>query len=143
MYCLSSFLHCVSYIPDLSSFLAGGMDISNITNHATFTSVRFNEGNDYNLTTGEFTCRVPGTYLFSATIYKNYHATEAYCHFHLNSSWIMMMRATAGRSEYHTASASVVFTLNAGDRVYISTCTDISTFYSTYSFFTGVLISKT
>ena len=46
------------------------------TNDVRFTDVFYNEGNDYNATTGVFTCRIPDIYWFSATLYGN---SGAYC----------------------------------------------------------------
>lgn len=118
------------YFLDVSAFLASEIKNNTIANLVTFTKVDLNEGSDYNLTTGEFVCRIPGTYLFSATIENASFATDAYCQFYINSfaQYYIQSAPREVNSAFYTASASVVFRLNATDRVYMGGCSAVSFF---------------
>ena len=49
------------YVIGLSAFTAIGVEIISGTNNIRFSEVLLNKGNDYNNSTGVFTCRIPVT----------------------------------------------------------------------------------
>ena len=58
-----------AFISGASAFYAIANEILPNTSDLIFRFVRTNEGNDYNATSGVFSCRIPGLYWFSACIH--------------------------------------------------------------------------
>jgi len=116
------------------------------TDNIRFLRVSANLGNDYNSSSGVFTCRIPGLYWFSASITKNYseNVGQTYCYIIINGSQNLMMWHNE-RDVVHTTfsmTASGGFHLNRGDRVQVGDCFNPGFLHSgsMYSYFSGVLI---
>ena len=106
------------------------------TNDVRFTDVLYNEGNDYNATTGVFTCRIPGIYWFSATLYGN---SGAYCNILLYGAKRAFVGYPGGA--YATGTVSEVIRLRHGDRVHVGRCTNPgSLHFNDLNTFSGVLV---
>lgn len=123
------------FVSGTSAFTAKIDQLIN-TNDVRFTDVLYNEGNDYNSTTGVFTCRIPGIYWFSATLYGH---SGGWCFILLND----LQNALVGMSgsTYDSGTGSEVFRLKPGDRVQLGQCTDPSHLAgSNINTFAGVLV---
>ena len=78
---------CLCIFSGSSLFTARELSLID-SNHARFTTVLTNLGNDYNSSSGVFTCRIAGQYWFSASITKHYtdHVGPTYCYIMINGS---------------------------------------------------------
>jgi len=115
------------------------------TNNLRFPTVLTNMGNDYNSSSGVFTCRIAGQYWFSASITKtNYdNAGPTSCSIMINGSDKMYMYHYEREAvhAYFSMTASGGFHLNRGDRVQVGGCRNPSFLGSgSESIFSGVLI---
>lgn len=89
--------------------------------------VYLNKGGDYNQSTGVFTCRIPGLYSFTATMFKTPGGSESYCYFNVNTRQYMAVSSGIHQTDgYLSGSQTSVFMLKVGDRVYLSTCGGIN-----------------
>jgi len=123
------------FVSGTSAFAAQSNYIIN-TNDVRFTRIRFNEGNDYNATTGVFTCRIPGIYWFSATLSGN---SGWYCYFLLNRVHKLYIAFPGGN--WDIGSVSEVFRLSHGDRVQVGHCSSPGNIRSdSANSFSGVLV---
>ena len=128
-----------------SVFHAWGVATINGTRDIRFPYLHYNEGNDYDPNTGVYTCRIPGTYWFSASLGKANGYTEYInCYIYVNSSpkiWLIFVLDNDNKHSYFTVSGSGGFHLNIGDRVWVADCTHPENIYNNYStHFSGVLI---
>ena len=106
------------------------------TNDVRFTDVFYNEGYDYNATTGVFTCRILGIYWFSATLYGN---LGAYC----NILHYGAKKAFVGYpgDAFATGRVFEVIRLRHADRVHVGRCTTPgSLHFNGLNTFSGVLV---
>jgi len=117
-----------------------------IDNHIIrFPDVLTNLGNDYNSSSGVFTCRIAGQYWFSASITKSSsdHAHYSFCYIMINGIGMLWMYHYE-RDALHASSsmtASGGFHLNRGDRVHVGKCAIPGFLDITMdSYFSGVLI---
>jgi len=115
------------------------------TKNVRFDTVLTNQGNDYNSSSGVFTCRIAGLYWFSASITKSYTDNDGstYCYIMINDSNKMFMWHYE-QNVLHalfSMTASGGFHLNRGDRVQVGNCADPGFLYSggMESFFSGFL----
>ncbi|XP_045177578.2 uncharacterized protein LOC123537808 [Mercenaria mercenaria] len=125
--------------------------ISGISTPLVFPQVFENHGNGYNNSTGKFTCKIPGIYIFSFQISKQfYHNTDlVQCFLRKNSvSVIGAIQDPYYQSAFnndlsgYSLSLSGTFHLNINDTVNVGQCSGISTVYPDYrSSFTGVLVT--
>jgi len=109
--------------------------------HLRFPEVALNEGNDYDPSTGVFTCRVPGTYWFSAALAKVQTSPDnVECIIMVNDGHtdnILMRSANNGVG-------SAAFLLKKGDLVRVGRCHNqdklVTAQPATHTYFSGVLI---
>ncbi|XP_060605293.1 C1q-related factor-like [Ruditapes philippinarum] len=107
----------------------------------TFKDVIYNTGDDYNVSSGVFTCRHPGLYFFTTTLIRKSGADNFVCGFYVNGIRKLIVNSDTGANDgYQSGSASLVYRLKAGDIVMLSECLgqDQMTFFST---FTGFRVS--
>ena len=127
-------------------FTASNLDTISGTNNVRFPTVLTNLGNDYNSSSGVFTCRIAGQYWFSASITKSTadNVGQTYCYIMINGSTKMEMYHYE-RDPLHaffSMTASGGFHLNRDDRVQVGDCVHPDFLYSGggESYFSGVLI---
>ena len=113
----------------MSAFTAWGLQYIPNSRDIRFPTAHFNEGNDYNGTSGVFTCRIPGIYLFTVNLMKYYQTSDYDCYIMLNGSFKVRIYIAASSSSYangvgsyETATSSEVFKLKQGDRVQVGLC---------------------
>ena len=129
-----------------SLFSATIISIVTGTTNLRFSTVLTNLGNDYNSSSGVFTCRIAGQYWFSASIakYSSDNVGGTYCYIMINGSNKMMMYhyERDPLHAYFSMTASGGFHLNRGDRVQVGGCYNPAFLVSgeTESYFSGVLI---
>jgi len=128
-----------------SVFFANRVATINGTRNIKFPDVRYNEGNDYDPATGVYTCRIPGTYWFSAALGKvSGHNNYIDCYVLVNDGPIirlMFILYDDNNKLYNTVSGSGGFHLAKGDRVWVGGCTQPENIYNDYNtHFSGVLI---
>jgi len=128
-----------------SLFFAFEVKTINGTNDITFPWLNYNEGNDYDPNTGVYTCRIPGTYWFSASLGKRAGVNDFIaCYILVNGSpkmGLVFVLVNGNNNSRFTVSGSGGFHLAKGDRVQVGGCTDpenIANYYNTH--FSGVLI---
>jgi len=125
-----------------SLFYAWGVATINGTRDITFPSLHYNEGNDYDPNTGVYTCRVPGTYWFSASLGKSAGVNDyIYCHILVNGRGTIFILDNDNNHSYFTVSGSGGFHLAKGDRVCVGGCgrqENIANYFNTH--FSGILI---
>jgi hypothetical protein len=111
---------------------------------AIFPTIIQNYGNGYDKSTGKFTCKYPGIYMFSFQISRSQTYTGSmYCKIFLNDLLIVGARGVSDSDVDDGLSISVsgTFHLNRNDEVYVGSCVGIDKAYNDYdSSFTGVLI---
>ncbi|XP_060601320.1 complement C1q and tumor necrosis factor-related protein 9A-like [Ruditapes philippinarum] len=106
-----------------------------------FKQVIYNSGDDYSLSSGVFTCRYPGLYFFTATLFRKPGLRESACDFSVNGiDQLSVNSGTDVNAGYQSGSASLVYRLKAGDIVMLSDCIGINYLYA-FSSFTGFRVS--
>ena len=115
-------------------------------NSIRFTNAVTNVGDDYNISTGVFTCEYPGIYAFVLHIMKhpgsNYNAS---CYIRRNGHVIveaMSYPDTGNEGGYYSSSNSALVHLVTADRVDVGDCSSADGILGnfTYTSFSGVLI---
>ena len=108
----------------------------------TFTSIISNIGNQFNSTTGKFTCDHPGMYFFTLSLYQTYSSRDTHCDIRCNGARMTYVDSNTSSSDgFYQASNSVVLHLNKGDIVNLEGCANASTIASASSF-GGFLINS-
>ncbi|WAR08195.1 hypothetical protein MAR_018153, partial [Mya arenaria] len=105
-----------------SAFTATGYAPAPVSSAIRFPNVILNEGNDYNSATGEFTCRVPGLYIVTAAIGKNYGTNVVYilCYIQINGSnklYLYDDPLSNNDQDGYASSATGTFRLKVHDRI--------------------------
>jgi len=128
-----------------SVFYAWGVATINGTSNIKFPYLHYNGGNDYDANTGVYTCRVPGTYWFSASLGKDTGYNESInCFVYVNGNpkvWLVFVLNNNNNNSYYTVSGSGGFHLAKGDVVWVAGCNqqeNIDNNFNTH--FSGVLI---
>ncbi|XP_060586208.1 heavy metal-binding protein HIP-like [Ruditapes philippinarum] len=107
-----------------------------------FDNVVTNIGNAYNNHFGSFIAPVPGTYVFSATLFSHYH-TNYHANFVKNGQMITRMYVSGGEGGYDTTSQTIVLDLVKGDDVGIQNIDADKPIYGfNYSMFSGFLLQE-
>ncbi|XP_063431275.1 complement C1q-like protein 4 [Mytilus trossulus] len=101
-----------------------------------FDEVKVNQGNNYNLYTGEFTAPRDGLYYFSCTIQVN-RAGNKYFYLMKNSS--IYLRGYIVNTNYGSQTKSVIMDLDKGDHVYVKSGSKYNV-QKQYSYFSGYLL---
>lgn len=105
----------------------GAATISGTTN-IRFPNIYVNEGGDYNVSSGVFTCRIPGQYWFSVTLTKPFldSVDSIYCYMLVNGNWIILLYTNPYNDDlaHYEITASAGFHLKVGDRFQIGSCVD-------------------
>jgi len=144
---------CVFYVFDNmplliagnSLFLARAVATLNGTRNIRFPEVLYNEGNDYDPNTGVYTCRIPGTYWFSASLGKGSGFNEYIsCRIFVNDNLtigLFFILNNDKHNSYFTVSGSGGFHLDKGDRLWVGNCDyPENIFPGSNTYFSGVLI---
>ena len=108
----------------------------------TFSKVLTNIGNHYNATSGEFTCKYNGIYVFILSLCKDGLSDFAYCNIRLNGMDVMEAYSNPsheGDYGFYSSGTSLLIHLRIGDTIDLGHCTDAQTLnYRTV--FTGFLL---
>jgi len=133
----------VFVVSGTSMFTAYGVFTINGSSSIRFPNVYFNMGNDYNVTSGEFVCRVPGAYWFSVRLNKiNRRANEVRCNMMVNGRARIRFYTPNEDADHSSASATACFHLSIGDRVNIGQCGgDEHVFSGLETCFSGMLVT--
>jgi len=128
-----------------SAFTAVRRQLPYGTRDIKFRTALYNDGNDFSIPTGEFTCRIAGQYWFSATITKaaGYFVNELYCYIVVNdvAKLSMYTKPYGANLSTNSVSASAAFQLNLGDRVKVGNCSDVTVIDDGLdTHFSGILI---
>ncbi|XP_060585330.1 C1q-related factor-like isoform X2 [Ruditapes philippinarum] len=106
-----------------------------------FKDVIYNTGDNYNVSSGVFTCRHPGLYFFTATFFRSPGVYESGCSFSINGiNKLVVNSGTNVNDGYQSGSGSLVYHLKAGDIVVLSDCFGQNHMYK-FSSFTGFRVS--
>ena len=98
---------------------------------------------DYNITSGTFTCSINGVYFFVLTMYKYSIADFAYCNIRHNGTDVVEAYSNPnvkGDYGFYSASTTLYIHLESGDTIDLGHCTAAGTLeYRTT--FTGFLVN--
>ncbi|XP_060590202.1 complement C1q-like protein 2 [Ruditapes philippinarum] len=113
----------------------------------TFSITIYQYGNDFSISTGTYTCSKSGVYHFSVTLVKKRASSRVdsvYCRLYKNRQSLIYIAVdpTDDSTDKGNAaiSQSIVINLNVGDTVYLTKCSDPSTYMEYWSSFTGFLL---
>ena len=112
------------------------------TNTAMFTNAVTNIGNHYNTSTGVFTCKYPGIYVFTLHILQETTSPYVACHIRKNSQKEGKDATTAQKSlksGFFSSSTSVILQLARGDIVNVYCGSGLDGINSDFSSFSGFL----
>ena len=129
-----------------SAFLARGVSVIHGSEFIAFPQVMFNDGGDYNKSTGVYTCRISGQYSISAGIGKPTTQTNFIkCFLKLNGvEQLQMYSYTYDANDVNDGISSTVsgaFRLKQGDLVQIGRCSHQNLFHNgELTYFSVVLI---
>jgi hypothetical protein len=104
----------------------------------TFHDVVENIGNNYNSTTGTFTCKVPDVYYFTISPIYGYRKDDISCFLKIQSLHTYDVYVKIRKPEYRSniITASGVFHLYSGDTVYVDRCGE---YYKTSNYIAQLL----
>jgi len=130
-----------------SLFFAYGGSTFNATNNIIFRGILDNVGNDYDCSTGVYTCRIPGTYWFTASLGKFSFKGNLLinCFILVNDYAYVAMQSDLGNynnSSVDTVSGSGGMYLSKGDSVSVGRCKGLEHINNDFhTHFSGVLIT--
>lgn len=109
----------------------------------SWPEVKLNIGNDYDVATGVFRCRIHGVYMFITSVDSNppYSAIVGITH-----NGIVMCKAYASFSTDDTGTCTTIMKLSSGDEVYVSKITTAHLSVGGaefFAYFSGILMSWT
>ncbi|XP_071805015.1 uncharacterized protein [Asterias amurensis] len=96
------------------------------------------EGTDFNLNNGTFTCNVPGVYVLMFSIRKP--SSGSYPRVKLMKNGNTIVTGGVYDAEYHHVSNSAVIPLHRGDQVHLAIHGKVYYYYYYYTSFTGFLL---
>ncbi|XP_071805884.1 uncharacterized protein [Asterias amurensis] len=96
------------------------------------------EGIDFNLNNGTFTCNVPGVYVLMFSLYKPLGGPFLYVHLRKNGNTIVA--GGVSDEDYHQVSSSAVIPLHYGDQVHLAVRGHVHSYSSHYTSFNGFLL---
>ena len=112
-----------------------------------FTRTIYQYGSDFNISTGIFTCSIPGVYHFSATLVKKRATTrvdQVFCNIMKNAQSLISVKIDPTDDDTDKGNAavsqSIVIDLDIGDKVYLGFCNDPKKNMDNWSSFTGFLL---
>jgi hypothetical protein len=121
--------------------------ISNGFYKLTFSKTIYQYGNDFNISTGTYTCSKSGVYHFSVTLVKKSSSSRldrVICYPFKNRQSLIYIKLDPTDDDTdkgHAAiSQSIVINLNVGDTVFLAGCSVPSTHMEYWSSFTGFLL---
>ncbi|XP_033642431.1 otolin-1-like [Asterias rubens] len=98
------------------------------------------EGTDFNLSNGMFTCTVPGTYVFMFSAQKTHNTSELYVR--LMKKGLNVVIGLVNAAGYHQVSGSAVIPLQYGDQVHVALQGSVYSTHNHYTSFTGFMLMK-
>lgn len=123
----------------------------NASDTMRFTNVVTGAGTDYDPSTGNFTCKVPGLYFFALSLNKKHTRSRLYdsigCSIRKNrkdlvTAYLDPTDDYTDTGSYETSNF-VVVNLDLLDVIDVGRCTETSTAYAEYSSFSGFLLHVT
>ncbi|XP_071805254.1 caprin-2-like [Asterias amurensis] len=98
------------------------------------------EGVDFNLNNGTFTCYVPGIYVFMFSAQKTTHESQLFVQLRKNSDGLATGWAP-DVAKYHQVSGSTVVPMSYGDQVYLAVHGHVyGGTYKYYTYFNGFML---
>ncbi|XP_033642449.1 complement C1q and tumor necrosis factor-related protein 9-like [Asterias rubens] len=96
------------------------------------------EGTDFNLNNGTFTCNVPGVYVLMFSVNKR--SSESYLYVQLRKNGSPIVAGYVYDAGYHQVSSSAVIPLHYGDQVHLAVHGSVFADSDRYTSFTGFLL---
>ncbi|XP_071805892.1 uncharacterized protein [Asterias amurensis] len=96
------------------------------------------EGTDFNLNNGAFTCNVPGVYVFMFSVRKPPSGSYLYVMLRKNDNTIVI--GYVNDTDYHQVSSSAVIPLHYGDQVHLAVRGSVHSNSDHHTSFTGFLL---
>lgn len=125
-------------MPAFTAVLSSDTDVTNIV----FNDVIVNTHHDYDRLTGEFTCSVPGTYLFTWTAVTNGSPLRTRLVIQIKGGSLINALDIVGEEnkgdEYDSSTGVYIYSLKSGDTVRI--VKTVGKLEGGYSFFSGWML---
>ena len=117
-----------------------GSNVMTVPTSGVWTNI----GDDFNVTTGEYTAPIDGTYVFILNVYNKENLMHhTHCYIRRNNEYVAIAYAeyiddTA--NDHHSGTAATVLSLKQGDIVYAGECSKVDDLYS-FTSFMGFLLA--